>query len=388
MSQQQREQIKVAKERAVLVAVRLPRDPVDLEDRLKELHSLADTAGAEVVGMLTQRLYKPVGRTFLGKGKVEELGQLIEMVKAGIVIFDHDLTPAQIRNLEQMLSVKVLDRSELILDIFARRATTHAARLQVEIAQLEYTYPRLRAMWDHLGQVTGGAPIGIGTRGPGEQQLEIDRRLVQRRLKRLQNELDGIHARKAREVTHRNEDHYTVGLVGYTNAGKSSLFNRVTTGGAFAHDKLFATLSTRVEQWSLGDGNSVLLSDTVGFIRNLPHHLVASFRSTLEETVQCSLLLVMVDVSDPTSINSLTLCCRHLTRSARPINRGNWCLTRLTSSSEATTYSCGLPNIPMRFQSVLKQAKASTGLRRSCGTFPLVRPVVCKSRLRRPTLVQ
>ena len=301
MSQQQREQIKVAKERAVLVAVRLPRDPVDLEDRLKELQSLADTAGAEVVGMLTQKRHKPVGRTFLGKGKVEELGQLVEMVKAGIVIFDHDLTPAQIRNLEEMLSVKVLDRSELILDIFARRATTHAARLQVEIAQLEYTYPRLRAMWDHLGQVTGGAPIGIGTRGPGEQQLEIDRRLVQRRLKRLQKELDGIHARKAREVTHRNEDHYTVGLVGYTNAGKSSLFNRVTTGGAFAHDKLFATLSTRVEQWTLGDGNSVLLSDTVGFIRNLPHHLVASFRSTLEETVQCSLLLVMVDVSDSTA---------------------------------------------------------------------------------------
>jgi GTP-binding protein HflX len=305
MSQQQREQIKVARERAVLVAVRLPRDPVDLEDRLKELQSLADTAGAEVVGMLTQKRHKPVGRTFLGKGKVEELGQLVEMVKAGIVIFDHDLSPAQIRNLEQLLSVKVLDRSELILDIFARRATTHAARLQVEIAQLEYTYPRLRAMWDHLGQVTGGAPIGIGTRGPGEQQLEIDRRLVQRRLKRLQKELDGIHARKAREVTHRNEDHYTVGLVGYTNAGKSSLFNKVTSGGAFAHDKLFATLSTRVEHWSLGDGNSALLSDTVGFIRNLPHRLVASFRSTLEETVQCSLLLVMVDVSDPTAHQQL-----------------------------------------------------------------------------------
>jgi len=301
MSQVQREQLKVARERAVLVAVRLPTDAVELDERLEELQSLAVTAGADVVGVLSQKRSRPVGRTFLGKGKVEELARLVEMTSATIAIFDHDLTPAQIRNLERSLSVKIVDRSELILDIFARRATTHAAKLQVEIAQLEYTYPRLRAMWDHLGQVTGGAPVGIGTRGPGEQQLEIDRRLVQRRLAQLKRELDGIHARKAREVSHRNEDHYTVGLVGYTNAGKSSLFNRVTAGGAFANDKLFATLSTRVEQWSLGDGNTVLLSDTVGFIRNLPHHLVASFRSTLEETVQCQLLLVLVDVADETA---------------------------------------------------------------------------------------
>ncbi len=301
MSQMQREQLKVAQEKAVLVAVQFPRVAIDLEDRLEELQALARTAGAEVVGLLSQKRAKPVGRTFLGKGKVEELGHLAEMTKATLVIFDHDLTPAQIRNLEQLLSIKVIDRSELILDIFARRATTHAAKLQVEIAQLEYTYPRLRAMWDHLGQVTGGAPVGIGTRGPGEQQLEIDRRLVQKRLSKLQKELDGIHARKEREVLHRNEDHYTVGLVGYTNAGKSSLFNALTTGGAFAHDKLFATLSTRVERWQLSDGNNVLLSDTVGFIRDLPHHLVASFRSTLEETVQCQLLLVVVDVADPTA---------------------------------------------------------------------------------------
>ena len=301
MSQMHREQLKVARERAVLVAVQFPRASVGLEDRLQELQSLSDTAGAEVVGVLSQKRQKPVGRTFLGKGKVEELGSLVEMTKATLVIFDHDLTPAQIRNLEKMLSVKVIDRSELILDIFARRATTHAAKLQAEIAQLEYTYPRLRALLDHLGQVQGGAPVGIGTRGPGEQQLEIDRRLVQQRLGRLQKELDHIHARKEREVVHRNEDHFTVGLVGYTNAGKSSLFNALTAGGAFANDKLFATLSTRVEHWSLDDGNSVLLSDTVGFIRDLPHHLVASFRSTLEETVQCQLLLVVVDVGDPTS---------------------------------------------------------------------------------------
>ena len=302
MSQMQREQLKVARERAVLVAVRLPRDTLDLESRLAELSSLADTAGAEVVGMLSQKLRKPVGRTFLGRGKVEELAALVATTRASIVVFDHDLSPAQVRNLERETSVKIVDRSELILDIFARRATTHAAKLQVEIAQLEYTYPRLRAMWDHLGQVTGGAPVGIGTRGPGEQQIEIDRRLVQRRLNQLRRELEDIHARSRREVSHRNEDHFTVGLVGYTNAGKSSLFNRLTQGGAFAHDKLFATLSTRIEQWSLGDANSVMLSDTVGFIRNLPHRLVASFRSTLEETVQCSLLLVVIDVSDESAM--------------------------------------------------------------------------------------
>ena len=305
MSQMHRDQLKVAQEHAVLVAVQLPRARLSLEDRLEELRALADTAGASVVGMLSQKRARPAGRTFLGKGKVEELKHLAEMTGATLVIFDHDLSPAQIRNLEEATSVKIIDRSELILDIFARRATTHAAKLQVEIAQLEYTYPRLRAMWDHLGQVTGGAPVGIGTRGPGEQQLEIDRRLVKRRLSQLRRELERIHARKTREVHQRNEDFVTVGLVGYTNAGKSSLFNRLTAGGAFAHDKLFATLSTRVEQWKLGDGNSVMLSDTVGFIRDLPHRLVASFRSTLEETVHCGFLLVVVDVSDPNAREEL-----------------------------------------------------------------------------------
>jgi GTP-binding protein HflX len=173
------------------------------------------------------------------------------------------------------------------------------AKLQVEIAQLQYTFPRLRAMWDHLGQIVGGAPVGIGTRGPGEQQIEIDRRLVRQRLRQLRDELSRMHARRQREVQQRNVDHYTVGLVGYTNAGKSTFFNRVTAGGAFANDKLFATLSTRIERWELGGGNHVMLSDTVGFIRDLPHHLVASFKSTLEETVQAQMLIVLVDVSDP-----------------------------------------------------------------------------------------
>lgn len=299
MSQVNREQLKVVAERAVLVGVYLSGDEVDERQPLSELAALTRTAGARVIGELVQRRATPSGRTYLGKGKVEELRALVEMTGASLVIFDNDLTPSQIKAVEEICCCKVIDRSELILDIFANRAATHAAKLQVEIAQLEYTYPRLRAMWSHLGQVTGGAPIGIGTRGPGEKQLEIDRRLVQRRLKQLKRELETVQQRKVREVAKRTLDHFTVGLVGYTNAGKSTLFNALTEGGAYAHDKLFATLSTRIEKWNLGGGNAAMLSDTVGFIRNLPHHLVASFRSTLEETVHAHLLIIVLDVSDP-----------------------------------------------------------------------------------------
>jgi GTP-binding protein HflX len=299
ISQLAREDFRVAAERTVLVHVQLPGEFVDERDVFGELRALAETAGALVVGELMQKRQRPEAKTYLGKGKVEELARLVEMCRASLVIFDNDLTPAQIRSLEEVVTCKIIDRSELILDIFANRATTHAAKLQVEIAQLEYTFPRLRAMWDHLGQVVGGAPVGIGTRGPGEQQLEIDRRLAKRRLGQLKRELSEIHARRTREVEQRNVDHFTVGLVGYTNAGKSTLFNRLTSGGAFAHGKLFATLSTRIERWDLGGGNHVMLSDTVGFIRNLPHHLVASFRSTLEETIHAQLLIILVDAADP-----------------------------------------------------------------------------------------
>jgi GTP-binding protein HflX len=298
VAQNPRENLKVVSERAVLVGVALRGQVVDEADPLHELRALAQTAGAAVVGELLQKRGKPVGRTYLGKGKVDELHALIQAANATVVIFDNDLTPAQIRNLEEETSCKIVDRSELILDIFANRAATHEAKLQVEIAQLEYTYPRLRAMWTHLGQVTGGAPVGIGTRGPGEQQLEIDRRLVQNRLNKLKDELEEIQQRKTREVAARTDSHFTVGLVGYTNAGKSTLFNKLTAGGAFAHPKLFATLSTRVEKWDLGGGNLAMLSDTVGFIRHLPHHLVASFRSTLEETIAAHLLIIVLDISD------------------------------------------------------------------------------------------
>ena len=282
-----------------MAAVRLPESRFNPADPFGELTALAEQAGARVVGELVQRLERPVAGTYMGVGKLEELKGLCERLDASVIIFDHDLSPKQISNIEKATNCKVLDRSELILDIFASRATTHAAKLQVELAQLEYTYPRLRAMWDHLERIVGGSPGGVGTRGPGEQQREIDRRLVQKRKLALQAELATIQARKRREVRARNVDHFTVGIVGYTNAGKSTLFNTLTAGGAYADDRLFATLMTRTREWDLGGGLKVMLSDTVGFVRDLPHNLVASFRATLEEATHADVLLIVLDVSDP-----------------------------------------------------------------------------------------
>lgn len=305
MSYQQREDLNVVEERAILVAVEFPREKISLDDRFSELAALTESAGGHVVGYLAQKRKMPYGKTFIGSGKLIDLHNLVESAKATLVIFDHDLTPSQIRNIERSISCKIIDRSELILDIFSSRASTAEAKLQVEIAQLEYTYPRLRAMWDHLGQVTGGAPVGIGTRGPGEQQLEIDRRLVNRKKAQLKKELDAILKRASREVKKRNDDYFTVGLVGYTNAGKSTLFNALTAGGAFENDQLFATLTTKIEKCNLGRGTTCMLSDTVGFIRNLPHHLVASFQSTLEETINCKLILIVLDASDSNALLQL-----------------------------------------------------------------------------------
>ncbi|MCC7146071.1 MAG: GTPase HflX [Phycisphaeraceae bacterium] len=288
----------MVKEKAVLAACLLPGQVADPHDPLGELRALADTAGAIVVDELMQNRPKPDAGTFIGKGKVEELAEMVKLHKAHVVIFENDLSPAQIGNIEEVINCKVLDRSELILDIFAARARTHEAKLQVELAQLEYTYPRLRAMWTHLERIAGGAPTGIGTRGPGEQQLEVDRRIVQARKAELRRQIKTIQGRKQREVAARNTDFFTVGLVGYTNAGKSTLFNTLTDGDAYADDKLFATLSTRTRKWALGGGDNVMLSDTVGFVRDLPHHLVASFKATLEEAVHSHLLLVVVDAAD------------------------------------------------------------------------------------------
>jgi GTP-binding protein HflX len=283
----------VRSERAVLVGVLL-EPPVDPEHPLDELGGLAETAGAQVVAELTQRRDSPDQTTYLGKGKVQELSALVARHDADVVIFDNDLSPAQTRNLERALETKVLDRSEVILDIFAARARTYEARLAVELAQLEYSLPRLKRMWTHLSRLK----MGIGMRGPGEKQLEVDRRLVEKRIHDLKQELLEIHGRRERQVAARH-DHMTVSLVGYTNAGKSTLLNALTGADVLAEDKLFATLDTRTRRWRLPGWGPVLISDTVGFIRDLPHRLIASFRATLEETRQADLLLHVADASSP-----------------------------------------------------------------------------------------
>ena len=273
----------------------LPDRPWLGDDPCDEIRGLAETAGAAVVGELTQKRHGIHLATYIGSGKVSELAELVDGHAADVVIFDNDLSPAQARNLEQALKIKVLDRSELILDIFAGRAQTVESRMQVELAQLEYSLPRLKQMWSHLSRQKGG---GIGLRGPGETQLESDRRLVGTRIRDLKLKLAEVHARKQREVRSRGES-YTVSLVGYTNAGKSRLMNALTKADVYVENKLFSTLDTRTRQWAIKDWGKVLLSDTVGFIRDLPHELVASFKATLEEAHHAKLLLHVVDASNP-----------------------------------------------------------------------------------------
>jgi GTPase len=290
----------VVSEAALLVGVVAPGKNGH-GDPLEELRGLAMSAGAHVVGSLTQRRETPDKTTYLGQGKVDELRVLGESKDADVVIFDNDLSPAQTRNLERATNLKVLDRTELILDIFASRAQTHEARLAVELAQLQYSLPRLKRMWTHLSRLK----MGIGMRGPGEKQLEVDRRLAEKRIHDLRSELAEIERRKERQVASRG-GHMTVSLVGYTNAGKSTLMNALTGAGVLAQDKLFATLDTRTRRWQLPGWGPVLLSDTVGFIRDLPHHLVASFKATLEEARQADLLLHVADASSPAAYEQIS----------------------------------------------------------------------------------
>jgi len=299
----ERTELSVRAERAVLVSVLLPTSRVDLRNPLGELDRLARTAGAQVVDYLIQRRNKVDPAFYVGSGKAEEIRDRAQASNASLVIFDNDLSPAQIRDLEKITNCKIIDRSELILDIFASRAQTYQARLQVELAQLEYTAPRLRGMWSHLERIAGaggatGAGVvgGIGTRGPGERQIEIDRRLVGKRISLLKKRLEEIDARKQREVKSRG-DEFTISLVGYTNAGKSTLMNALTGANIKIEDRPFSTLDTTTRKWDLSGGMVALLSDTVGFVRDLPHHLVASFRATLEEAIHADLLFVVVDVS-------------------------------------------------------------------------------------------
>ena len=307
MSKQIREELSVRAERALLVGVILQGDHPDPEDPLAELKSLTRMAGAAPVDEVLVKLRRIHPGMYIGSGKAKQIARQVKDLKVNVVIFDNDLTPGQIRGLEKVLEVKIIDRSELILDIFAGRAQTRQAKLQVELAQLEYTYPRLARMWEHLHRIGAGAPTGVGARGPGEQQLEMDRRIVRRRVSRLRSNLKEIQARREREIKSRSEG-FTVALVGYTNAGKSTLLNTLTGAKTLVEGRLFSTLDTKTRQWRLRPGLTVLLSDTVGFIRNLPHHLVASFKATLEHTRQADVLLHVVDVSNPLAMAQVRSC--------------------------------------------------------------------------------
>jgi len=268
----------------------------DLQDSLEELAELANSAGAEVVDTITQKLQKPTAPYYIGKGKAESLKPALQDRQVTSVIFDDELSPAQGRNLETLLSRKVLDRTQLILDIFAQRARSREGRLQIELAQLQYLLPRLTRMWHHLSRQTGG----IGTRGPGETQLEVDRRRVQERIARLERELESVRKTRAVQRQGRKRHQWPVAaVVGYTNAGKSTLLNLLTGADVVAENKLFATLDPTTRSFVLPNKQRVLLTDTVGFLRKLPHTLIESFKATLEEVSEADLLIHVVDLSHP-----------------------------------------------------------------------------------------
>ena len=268
-------------------------DPL-VDEHMEELRRLTDTAGGQVISEVRQRIQSPTPSLYIGKGKAEELASAVALAKADLVIFDEDLSPVQGANLEKALGVRVMDRAELILDIFATRARSREAKLQVELAQLQYLLPRLRRMWTHLSRIRGG----IGLRGPGETQLETDRRLIRRRIADLRTKLKGVAAARATQRKAR-EGQYRAALVGYTNAGKSSLLQALSGSDLFVEDRLFATLDSATRTVELGQGHEALVTDTVGFIRKLPHHLVASFRSTLEEAREADALLLVLDAAHP-----------------------------------------------------------------------------------------
>lgn len=287
-------------EKAVLIAV--DTGEYDCDISLDELEELAETAGAEVVGRMSQKRDKPDSGTFLGSGRLEELGDFCKNNEVDLVIADSELAPAQLRNIEKATDVRVIDRTTLILDIFAERARSNEGKLQVELAQLRYSLPRLMGQGAKLSRLGGG----IGTRGPGETKLESDRRHIRRRIKALEDEFDALEKRRSLARARREKDGVeTVVIVGYTNAGKSTLMNTLTEAGVLAQDKLFATLDPTSRALALPDGRRVMLIDTVGFIRRLPHHLVEAFKSTLEEAVCAKVILNVCDASDPE-------CAEHL----------------------------------------------------------------------------
>ena len=281
------------REKVILVAIaRKGSDRSKTFEYLEELEQLADTAGAQVVEKVTQEMDKPNPATALGSGKVNEVKLMVMEHDASLLIFDDELSPAQIRNLEKSLEIKVMDRSSLILDIFAKHAKTLEAKTQVELAQYEYMLPRLTRMWTHLSKQYGG----IGTKGPGETQIETDRRIIRERIQHLKDKLKQIDKQKATRRKGRGKMP-RFALVGYTNAGKSTLMNAISDSNVYIEDKLFATLDTTVRSFDLPGGEKAIISDTVGFIRKLPTHLVASFRSTLQEAAEADVLVHVVDIS-------------------------------------------------------------------------------------------
>jgi GTP-binding protein HflX len=282
-------------ERAILVSVRtkdLSKETVI--EHINELEELANTAGADTIVKITQDRHAVDVAYYVGKGKAEEIKQLIEMNDIQIVICDDDLSAVQVRNLEKIFERKVIDRSGLILDIFASRAKTKEAKTQVELAQLQYMLPRLTRAWTHLSKQFGG----IGTKGPGETQIETDRRMIRTRIAMLKEKLGKIEQQRETQIQKRKET-IRVGIAGYTNAGKSTLFNLLTKAGNLAEDKLFATLDSTTRSLETSNGKTILISDTVGFIRKLPHHLVASFKSTLNEIRDADIILHLIDASHP-----------------------------------------------------------------------------------------
>lgn len=285
-------------ERAILVGIRHPREStIDARESLFELERLVHTAGALVISTTQQELKKIEPSTFIGKGKLEEIAEMVRDTQADTVVFDEDLSPGQNRNLEEKLRCKVIDRTGLILDIFAQHAHSKEGKLQVELAQCMYLMPRLVGQWAHFGRLGGG----IGTRGPGETQLEVDRRRIREKISRIKNQLERVEiSRKLHRQKRAGVPIPTAAMVGYTNAGKSTLMNQLTDAGVLVEDKLFATLDPTVRRLSMPSGGEILLSDTVGFIRKLPHQLVDAFKATFEEVRAADLILHVIDVSYPT----------------------------------------------------------------------------------------
>ncbi len=333
----------------------------DLRESLDELAELARSAGAEVAGVVTQHREQPTAPYYIGKGKAEEVAALCKQEAVSSVIFDDELSPAQSRNLEALTARKVIDRTQLILDIFAQRARSREGRLQIELAQLQYLLPRLTGMWNHFSRQTGG----IGTRGPGETQLEVDRRRVQERIARLARELEEVRKHRGIQREGRRRHHWPVAsVVGYTNAGKSTFLNRMTGAGVVAADQLFATLDPTTRQLVLPNKQKLLLTDTVGFIRKLPHTLIEAFKATLEEVHEADLLIHVVDISHPRFLDQMEAVERVLKELGAHDKQIFTVFNKIDLVKESDTVAMQLARVPY---SVAISARSGEGIRELVG---------------------